>query len=212
MAIALDQIVDLNRAQILSETDPFTEPRYRQFARYFRPDTRTVLDVGCNTGRGGAALKALMPALRISGLDCVPERLAALDPAVYESSVCAFTQAVPLPSGRFDAIVAGEFIEHVPSDQVFPTLCEFFRLLRLKGLLLLTTPNPAYLRNKLTGGSVLGGSHISQHHARNLRRRLEDVGFSHVRIRGSGRVSTYLGEHFPIRAVYGSYLIEAVKW
>jgi len=188
VAIELGQIVDLNRAQTVSETDSFTEPRYRQFARHFRVGTHSVLDVGCNTGRGGAALKAVMPDLRITGLDCVPERIAALDPAIYDSSICAFTQAVPLPNESFEAIVAGEFIEHVPPDQVFPTLCEFFRLLRLKGLLLLTTPNPAYVKNRLQGASVLGGAHISQHHASNLRRRLEDVGFSRVRIRGSGRV------------------------
>lgn len=212
MAADFEQIVDLNRAQELSETDPFTGRRYQQFARRLRPDTRDVLDVGCNTGRGGAALKVVRPDLEITGLDCVPERIAQLDPVVYRASVCAFTQSVPLPSARFDAIVAGEFIEHVPSDQVFPTLCEFFRLLRLKGVVLMTTPNPAYLKNRLQGSSVLGGSHVTQHHAGSLRRRLEDVGFSHVRIRGSGRVSTYLGEHFPIRSVYGSYLIEAVKW
>lgn len=208
----LSQIIEINRAEKFSEEDDFTEQRYKQFARYFHDDTRTILDVGCNTGRGGIVMKAMLPNLQITGLDCVPERVAALDPNIYPSSVCTFTQSIPLADGSFDAIVAGEFIEHVPSDFVFSTLCEFFRLLRLKGLLLLTTPNPSYIKNKLTGQSVLGGSHVSQHHARNLRRRIEDVGFSCVRIRGSGRVSSLIGEHFPILAVYGSYLVAATKW
>ncbi|SEP49537.1 Methyltransferase domain-containing protein [Rhodospirillales bacterium URHD0017] len=212
MTTGNDQIIRLNREQELSETDTFTERRYRQFARHFGRDTRTVLDVGCNTGRGGAAMMAINPDLQITGLDCVPERIKALDPAVYKRAICAFTQDTKLPNDSFDAIVAGEFIEHVPPDLVFPTLCEFFRLLRLKGLLLMTTPNPLYLKNRLTGASVLGGAHISQHRARNLRRRLEDVGFSQVRIRGSGRVSVALGERFPVLAAYGSYLTKAVKW
>jgi hypothetical protein len=68
-------------------------------------------------------MKAMLPGLRITGLDCVPERIAALDTLVYD------TNAIPLPAEGFDAIVAGEFIEHLPPDQVYPTLCEFFRLL-----------------------------------------------------------------------------------
>jgi 2-polyprenyl-3-methyl-5-hydroxy-6-metoxy-1,4-benzoquinol methylase len=157
-------------------------------------------------------MKALLPRLEITGLDCVPERIAALDPSTYNSSICSFTQTIPLASESFDAIVAGEFIEHVPPDLVFSTLCEFFRLLRLRGLLLLTTPNPRYLVNKFRRQSVLGGAHVSQHHARNLRRRLEDVGFSRIRLRGSGRVSILLGERFPFLTKYGSYLTEATKW
>jgi SAM-dependent methyltransferase len=209
---SLDQIVALNREQEISEVDPFTEHRYHQFVRHFSPRTREVLDVGCNTGRGGAIMKALLPGLRITGMDCVPERVAALDELVYETKICGFTNAIPLAAESFDAIVAGEFIEHLPPDQVYPTLCEFFRLLRLKGSLLLTTPNPRYLKNKLRGISVLGGAHISQHYIGNLRRRLRDIGFSGIKIRGSGRVSTVLGERFPFRAVYGSYLAKATKW
>jgi len=208
----LNQIVELNRTEKFSEADSFTERRYKQFVRHFRDDINKILDVGCNTGRGGAVMKSLRPNLQVTGLDCVAERIAALDPGIYNSSVCTFTHSISLDSGSLDAIVAGEFIEHVPPDLVFPTLCEFFRLLRLKGLLLLTTPNPNYIKNKLTGKSVLGGAHVSQHHAINLKRRLEDVGFSRVRIRGSGRVSILIGERFPLRAVYGSYLVEATKW
>jgi SAM-dependent methyltransferase len=209
---SLDQIVSLNREQEISEVDPFTERRYHQFVRHFPARTRDVLDVGCNTGRGGVVMKTLRPGLRIAGVDCVPERVASLDPLVYETTICGFTQAVPFESESFDAIVAGEFIEHLPPHLVDPTLCEFFRLLRLKGLLLLTTPNPLYVKNRLSGRSVLGGAHISQHHMESLRRRLFDVGFSRIKIRGSGRVSTVLGEFFPVRAVYGSYLTKATKW
>jgi predicted SAM-dependent methyltransferase len=141
----------------------------------------------------------------------VPERVQALDPNINEAKICDFTQSISSPSDSFDAIVAGEFIEHLPPDQVDATLCEFFRLLRLRGLLLLTTPNPRYVRHFLERTSVLGGAHISQHYISSLRRRLAAVGFSGITIRGSGRVSSVLGEHIPLRAVYGNYLALASK-
>jgi 2-polyprenyl-3-methyl-5-hydroxy-6-metoxy-1,4-benzoquinol methylase len=212
MVAELNHLVELNRAQQISEEDVFTERRYKQFVRRFHERTNKVLDVGCGIGRGGSVMKTILPGLDITGLDCIPERIARLDLSIYNSSICSFTQTIPLASESFDAIVAGEFIEHVPPQLVFPTLCEFFRLLRLKGLLLLTTPNPHYLVNKFRRRSVLGWAHVSQHHPKSLKRRLEDVGFSRVRMRGSGRVSILLGERFPLFAAYGSYLAEATKW
>jgi SAM-dependent methyltransferase len=209
---SLERFVSLNREQEISETDAFTERRYQQFVRHLSPETREVLDVGCNTGRGGAVMKGLRPCLRITGVDCVPERVHALDPLTYDVRICGFTPALPLAADSFDAIVAGEFIEHLSPDLVFPTLCEFFRLLRLRGQLLLTTPNPRYLKHRFQGTSVLGGAHISQHYIGNLKRRLGDIGFSSIKIKGSGRISIALGELFPFRAIYGSYLAEARKW
>lgn len=209
---SLDQVITLNRAQQQSETDRFTVRRYRQFVRHFLPGTHDVLDVGCNTGRGGAVMKALMPTLRLTGIDCVPERVAALDPLVYSESICDAANKIPLASDSFDAIVAGEFLQALPPDLVDGTLCEFFRLLKLKAVLLLTTPNPDYLRNRFNGASVLGGAHLSQHYPGSLRRRLRDIGFSAVKVRGSGLASSIVGERFPLRLVYGSYFVSARKW
>jgi SAM-dependent methyltransferase len=206
------EIIELNRGQKVSESDPFTERRYTQFVRHLPPNAHDVLDIGCNTGRGGVVMKALRPSLRITGLDCVPERVEALDPKTYDARICDFTQSISSPSDSFDAIVAGEFIEHLPPHQVDATLWEFFRVLRLRGRLLLTTPNPRYVKLFLAGTSVLGGAHISQHYIGSLRRRLAAVGFSAITIRGSGRVSSILGERIPLRAVYGSYLAYASKW
>lgn len=208
----LDQVVTLNRAQQQSETDRFTIRRYQQFVRHFPPNTRDVLDVGCNTGRGGSVMKALVPNMRLTGIDCVPERVAALDPVVYAENICGSADKIPLASDSFDAIVSGEFLQALPPDVVDGTLCEFFRLLKPKAILLLTTPNPHYLRNKLNGTSVLGGAHLSQHYPDSLKRRLLDIGFSGVKVRGSGGVSNIIGERFPFRSVYGSYLVRARKW
>ena len=213
MDINSQTLIALNREQTVSETDTFTARRYITFLGHFRQGTVDVLDVGCNTGRGGAAIKARLPGLRIVGLDCVAERLNKLDPTVYQDRIASFSHDVPLPSGSFDAVIAGEFIEHVSPPHVLPSLCEFFRLLRLNGRLLLTTPNPHYLKNRIQGRSVLQDpSHVSQHTSSSLRRRLEDIGFSTIKIYGNGRVSQFVGPYFPVPCLYGSYLVVARKW
>jgi SAM-dependent methyltransferase len=212
-SFARDTLVALNRAESWSEEDRFTVFRYRQFARHLPRQGIDILDAGCNTGRGGVVLKCLFPKCRITGLDCVPERISMLDSNIYNEKLCSFTDNIDLPSGSFDAIVAGEFIEHLPPGDVSPSLYEFFRILRLGGRLLLTTPNPHSLRNRMRNSSVLlDSAHLSQHSPKSLRRRLEDTGFTQIRIRGSGRASRILGEYFPYRALYGSYLAKAVKW
>jgi 2-polyprenyl-3-methyl-5-hydroxy-6-metoxy-1,4-benzoquinol methylase len=206
-------LVAVNRGQLSSEVDDFTEGRYAQFVRHLPTGAKAVLDVGCNTGRGGAVLRRLLPRLKIDGLDCVQERLDGIADQIYDRRICSFTNAIDLECGSYDAIVAGEFIEHVPPEQVYSTLCEFFRLLRLRGRLMMTTPNPRYLKNQLKNLSVLlDPSHLTQHYSGRLRDRLMDIGFSNVGVLGSGRMSRVMGEKFPILAVYGSYLVLATKW
>lgn len=118
-----------------------------------------------------------------------------------------------MPDYSFDAIVGGEFIEHVPPSDVDVTLAEFFRVLRLRGRVLLTTPNPNYLKNKLRNLSVLSdASHLCQHYADSLRLRLRAIGFSRIRVCGSGRMTRYIGQRIPFLPLYGSYLIQADKW
>lgn len=213
MSTTKESLLDRNRDQVVSEADDFTVERYRQMFRHLPPDATRVLDAGCNTGRGGAVLKALNARLQITGLDCVPERMTQLDSTVYSDKICGFSTQLPSPDGSFDAVIAGEFIEHVPPGDVDPTLVEFFRVLRLRGRLIMTTPNPGYLKNKLRHLSVLlEPSHLTQHYPDCLRRRLRAIGYSGVTIRGSGRMTRYLGSCFPMRSIYGSYLVRADKW
>jgi ubiquinone/menaquinone biosynthesis C-methylase UbiE len=193
-----------------SEHDSFTVERYEQFFNFFSKGNVQVLDIGCNTGRGGLRLKELNPNITLLGLDCVQARLDIL-PECYSKRVCGLSTNIPIEDRSVDVIVAGEFLEHLYPADVDKTLCEFQRVLRIGGRLLLTTPNPNYIKNKLYGTSVYGVSHLTQHFPRVLRFRLQMHGFSAVQIYGSGKVSRYVGWNFPIMAVYGSYLITAKK-
>jgi len=206
-------LIQLNSAQSGSELDDFTSERYDQFVRHFPARAHDVLDIGCNTGRGGEIIKSRLQHVRIVGLECVPDRVERIPQGIYESVVPAFADETPFPSLSFDAVVAGEIIEHIPGNSVFPTLCEIFRILRLKGRVLLTTPNPHYLKNRLKDLSVVSDpSHVSQHTISSMHRKLEDAGFTRIRFYGSGRMTRHIGQYFPVRCVYGSYLAVATKW
>jgi len=195
----------LNLTQPESENDPFTEDRYRQFHRFLPKAARSVLDIGCNTGRGGNVLKGMDSGLLIYGLDAVRDRLDRLPKNVYEQGVHGYSTKIPNEDDTYDAVVAGEFIEHIYQADVDQTLGEIFRVLKIGGRLLLTTPNPGDIKRKLRGHSILGGAHVSQHFPDTLKLKLRMAGFSRVRVYGSGKVSRYVGSRFPL-FVYGSYL------
>jgi len=202
----------LNVQQMGSESDPFTESRYKQFYRYFPPHVESVLDIGCNTGRGGRVLKQLRPSLSLTALDVVQNRLDRLPVEVYSHLICASATEIPGQDNQYDVVVAGEFIEHLYPSDVDKTLAEIFRVLKIGGLLLLTTPNPLDIKRRMKQRSILGGAHVSQHFPDALRFKLRMIGYSNIRIRGSGKVSRFLGCGFPFLGLYGSYLAAAEKY
>lgn len=199
-----------NAAQTVAVEDGFSIRRYQQFARHLPLHAKRVVDIGCAEGRGGKELKALRPDIELTGLDCVEERLAAL-PECYDRKILGLTNQIPIEDRTCDAIVAGEFLEHLYPADVDPTLCEFQRILAIGGVLLMTTPNPYSLRMKKRRGTVYGVAHLTQHFPKILKWRLMMHGFSRIKILGSGQASRYFGERFPILPVYGSYLIIGTK-
>jgi ubiquinone/menaquinone biosynthesis C-methylase UbiE len=206
----LEKYVAENVAQTFATSDLYSIERYEQFANHLPARAVHVLDVGCAEGRGGAELKTRRPEIVLTGLDCVPERLGAL-PSAYTGRIEGLTTEIPLPDRSQDAVIAGEFIEHLYPSDVDQTLCEFQRILVVGGMLLMTTPNPSSLKLRLKKGTVLEVGHFTQHYHDVLSLRLRMHGFRRVKVRGSGRATRYIGERFPFLPLYGSYLITAFK-
>ncbi|MCK1619082.1 methyltransferase domain-containing protein [Bradyrhizobium sp. 159] len=207
----LDRYEAYNLAQPFSEEDPFTAERYEQFHRHMpKRSGLAVLDVGAGPGRGGTRLAELDPSYQLCALDVVQSRLDRL-PACYGRTIHGSSTHVPADDCSFDVVVAGEFIEHLYPSDVDPSLCEFQRVLKVGGRLMLTTPNPASLKRWYKGGTVYTVSHLSQHWPKEMRIRLRMHGFSSVRILGSGKAIRHFGGCFPIFSVYGSYLVIADK-
>lgn len=195
----------LNEQQACAETDDFTAERYRQFGRHLPPHCRKILDLGCCTGVGGVALKEVRPDLEIHGLDCSQKRLAQL-PAVYTGKHCGDVTRMTFGDGEFDAVLMGEFIEHLYPRDVDPCLNEVQRVLVVGGRILLTTPNPDGWKKRFRRETVYALSHVSQHYAPVLAWRLKMAGFNHVRILGSGRATRLFPEWLTFKNLFGSLL------
>lgn len=210
MSEKLSKYASENSAQVVAIEDSFSLERYRQFARHLPANATRVVDIGCAEGRGGKELISIRPEIKLMGLDCVAERLAEL-PACYQSKILGLTNQIPMDDRSCDAILAGEFLEHLYPADVDPTLCEFQRILEIGGLLLMTTPNPHSIKMRLRKGTVFGTAHLTQHFPSILKNRLMLHGFSSVKLIGSGKATRYFGEWMPWLSVYGSYLIIGKK-
>jgi SAM-dependent methyltransferase len=190
--------------------DPFTEARYLQFLRFFRADSRLILDVGCCTGQGGAVLVRKDRSLEVHGLDCVGEHHDKLS-CTYALGICGRASAIPVSDGIYDVVLAGEIIEHLRDDEVDRSLAEIHRVLKAGGLLLLTTPHTSSFSHRLLKQRVFDDGHLSEHFPKPLRRRLLQYGFDNVLCFGTGRMSRFLGMRFPLLKMYGSFMMKAEK-
>jgi ubiquinone/menaquinone biosynthesis C-methylase UbiE len=200
-----DSYEQKNRVTSQEEEDDYTPDRYRQLYTMFPAKSKRILDIGCNTGRGGAVLKHLNSTLEIYGLDCAQEQLDRL-PMEYSVKLYGLSTDIPIEDQTFDVVVAAEVLEHLYPSDVDNTLCEIQRILRIGGRFLMTTPNPHYIKNKIRYNTIYGPKHLTQHFPETFVVRMSMHGFSNVRIFGCGRISKYIGCHFPALSVYGSYL------
>lgn len=207
MSLAIS--IDLNRSQKISETDSFTESRYLQMIKCAR-NKNNILDLGCNTGRGGAVIKSQYPFCLIDGVEIVSERIEKIPFDIYRDVYFESVEKVNFKTKKYDAILAGEFAEHISLEIFEKMLISIRQLLNPHGMVIFTTPNPDYFMIKLGKRGVLeDNSHINIMTIRFFKEILKKMGFKNIRVKGTGRVSNFIGTDFPIKALYGSYLISA---
>jgi 2-polyprenyl-3-methyl-5-hydroxy-6-metoxy-1,4-benzoquinol methylase len=202
-----------NLLQTWSEVDSFTPDRYRQFARHINKKAAAILDVGCNTGRGGVILKEIFPSAKLYGLEVVEERTNKIPDKVYEKIM--YQSLMDLENNYnnfFDYVVAGEVVEHIAPVDVKIFIDTIYRILAPGGKIILTTPNPNALLVKMGRAQVYNDpSHVSIMSSKQLRAKLAESKFKNITITGSGKATRYLSENFPTLLPFGSYLIKANK-
>ncbi len=107
----------------------------------FTPET--ILDLGCGTGHGAAALGARWPQARVIALDSSRGMLREAgrrDPARRIEFLCADAESIPLPDAGVDLVFCNLMLPWCEDlDAVF---AEIARVLRPRGLLTFTTFGP----------------------------------------------------------------------
>lgn len=107
-----------------------------------------LLDVGCGDGAVTLALKEAMNAKEAFAVEIAAEGIAAARRRGIEAVQLDIDQEdLPFEDGSFDAVYCGEIIEHVfDTDHL---LLEVTRVLKRRGVCVLTTPNLAGWANRL---------------------------------------------------------------
>jgi ubiquinone/menaquinone biosynthesis C-methylase UbiE len=146
-----------------------------------RPEER-LLDVGCGTGALLQALAARHPAVRLCGIDPVPEMLAEarrkLPPEVELRE--GWAEQLPFENGRFDVVVSCNVFHYV--RQPVAALREMGRVLAPAGRLLVTDWCDDFLACRLCDLylRLFNPGHFKVYRERELRRLLLETGYRDV--------------------------------
>jgi SAM-dependent methyltransferase len=145
--------------------------RIDQVRRLLRGVTGRVLDVGSGT----SIVRDAGPwNFALNACDRDPGAVAALVADGVEARV-ARAEDPPFPEGSFDAVFAGEIIEHIVDPHA--ALHRWIRLLRPGGRLVVTTPNRWHLLARARGRpEVDNPEHLFEWTLAELRRAVRDAG------------------------------------
>jgi len=117
--------------------------------------TKTVLNVGC----GYSLRQKLHP--HFHGPDWREIRLD-LDSAVQPDIVCSITDMRPVAANSVDAVWSSHNLEHLQRHEVPLALTEFIRVLKPRGLLLLTLPDLQQVAQLVVEDRLEDSAYISQ--------------------------------------------------
>ncbi len=125
----------------------WTSEKY-SVAHEFLKDCKRVLDIGCGDGSFLASLKESSSDKEVYGVEISKEAVSvASSKGIHASQLDVGREKFPFPDDFFDGIFCGEVIEHLYDPDHL--LDEARRVLKGKGLFLLTTPNLASWYNRL---------------------------------------------------------------
>lgn len=151
-----------------------------EFAATQIPKNSFVLEIGCGTGYGTKLLSR--SAKRIIGLD-VDKDTINYTSREYGLENCVFELydgiKIPYPNNVFDTVVSFQALEHIQDD--INIVSEIHRVLKKKGIFILTTPNRTYRLKP--GQKPLNKFHVREYSFYELDNLLKNK-FPNVRIWG----------------------------
>lgn len=124
---------------------PEPAPRVMRFAEQLKEcGTRSVLDLGCGTGRHVVHLRA--KGFQVTGLDNAPTGLKLTREWLQHENLEAgliladMRQPLPFENGSFDAVLSTQVIHHALLASVLATAKEIERVVRRGGTILISVP------------------------------------------------------------------------
>ena len=105
----------------------------------------TLLDIGCGAGEFSARCRAA--GWKVFGLELIETQAAQAGALGIRTVAADVSCGLPYNSDAFDLVFAGELIEHLLDTDGF--FVEVHRVLKTRGVLVVTTPNLASLENRL---------------------------------------------------------------
>lgn len=103
-------------------------------------------------------------------------------------------------------MITGQFIERLYLIDVDQTVSKIFRVLEVGRRFLLTTRNAEDIKRKIRRHTALRRAQVFQDFLDALKLRLRTIGFSKIKVFGSGMVIRYLGYRFPFLSLCDGYL------
>lgn len=157
-----------------------------------------VLDLGCGWGTISFALAAA-GAGQVIGIDFSAAAISICRERLGRepSSSLEFLQGdagdTGLPAGEWDLVVAADLVEHLYPEDTLRVYTEAQRLLRPGGRLLIWTPNPGHILERLRFAGILRAdpTHVDYKRLGRLGRDLESTGFRILE-------SRYRPSHLPV--------------
>jgi tRNA (cmo5U34)-methyltransferase len=101
---------------VLAEVPLYAELQRRTAEATVGVSAVSILDLGAGTGETSAAVKALHPSARLTGVDESPEMLEHARRRLPEAEFFAQRLQDPLPAGTFDLVVSALAIHHLDGE------------------------------------------------------------------------------------------------
>ena len=160
-------------------TQGFHEARVAQARRLLRGLSGRV----CDIGSGHSLVNMAGPwGFRLSAWDRDAEAVAALREQGVDA-VVAPAEAPPFPPETFDGAFAGEIVEHLEDPRA--ALRRWVEVLRMRGRLVVTTPNRRHLMSRARGYDVVENlEHLFEWDLRELRQAVTAAGIAIDRSEG----------------------------